>query len=165
VVNRHLTTQHRGGKGLYGLYRRRVMPALWPRVRKFQRRASGIVGPNRSFRLPPAHFEAELARLIQVARAQQMLVLVCDINPPGPRLQHFLPGVNERYARFQSIIERVVAAADDDDVRLVPVSKIVSGGGDEAMPDGLHFTPSGHLEVAELISSVAGPWLHELAGR
>jgi lysophospholipase L1-like esterase len=159
AVNRHFTTQDRGGKGVKGLYRRRLKPRLWPPLRKFQRRASGIVGPRHSFRLAPAHFEAELRRLISVARSQQMLVLVCDINPPGPRLQHFLPGVNERYARFQSIIERVVAQADDDDVQLVPVSKVVRGGGDEAMPDGLHFTASGHLEVARMLETFVAPWL------
>jgi lysophospholipase L1-like esterase len=163
AVNRHFTTQHRGGKGLKGLYRRRVMADVWPPLRKFQRWASGAVGPHRSFRLAPAHFEAELTRMISVARSQQMLVLVCDINPPGPRLQHFMPGVDERHARYQAIVERVVAAADDDEVQLVPVSKIVRGGGDAAMPDGLHFTPSGHLEVARMLATFVGPWLRQLA--
>jgi lysophospholipase L1-like esterase len=163
-LNRHLTTQHRGGKGVVGLYRRHVMPRIWPPIRKFQRAAAGVVGPNHSFRLPPAHFQAELERLITVARSQQILVLVCDINPPGSRLQHFLPGVTERYARFQAIVERVVAEAADDQVRLVPVSKFVSAQGDEAQPDGLHFTPAGHLEVARMVAAEAGPWLAGLQG-
>jgi lysophospholipase L1-like esterase len=161
-LNRHFTTQHTGGKGLVGLYRRRVMGRLWPPLRRYQRRAATVVGPDRSFRLPPAHFEAELRRLIQQARSQQVLVLVCDINPPGARLEHFLPGIRERWRRYQAILEQVVADAADDDVRLVRVSKVVEGHEDEALPDGLHFTATGHADVARLLSDEVEPWLRAL---
>jgi lysophospholipase L1-like esterase len=158
VISRHLTAQHPGGKGVVGLYRRRVMPKLWPKVRAYQRWACGHLG-ERTWRLPPAAFEAELRRLIRVARRDKVLVLVCDINPPGPRLQHFMPGIEGRYDRYQTIIRRVVADADDPDVRLVRASAIAAAQTEGAGTDGLHFTANGHAEMAAVLADQVEPWL------
>lgn len=159
LLSRHFTRQHTGGKGIVGVYRRRVMPRAWPKVRTFQRRASGLAG-QRTWRMTPAHFEAELRRFIAVAREQQMLVLVCDMNRPGPRLQHFIPGITKRFERFERILEWVVQDIDDEDVRLQHVSRgLCEEDDDVAFPDGLHFTARGHLEVAKLLADEISPWL------
>lgn len=158
-LNRHLTTETVGGKGPVALYKRRVVPRLWPPVRTFQRTASRRAG-IRTWRLPPQRLAAELRRLIEVARQEKMLVLVNDVHEPGQRLRHFFPGIERRHAILQEVLADVVDAFADPDVRLVPVSQVSAKLGEAAgLPDGLHLTSAGHLGVAHLLADEIGPWL------
>jgi hypothetical protein len=158
-LNRHLTTETVGGTGPVDLYRRRVVPKLWPPVRRFQRWSSAQVG-TRTWRLPPARLGAELRRLIEVARRERMLVLVNDVHEPGDRLRHFLPSIEHRHAIVQQVLAETVDGFGDPDVRLVPVSQVSAKLGEaDGLPDGLHLTSAGHLGVAELLADEIAPWL------
>jgi lysophospholipase L1-like esterase len=158
-LNRHFVTWDQGLRRPSRVYRARVAPVLWRWLRGYQRWASNVVG-MRTWRMKPARFEHELRRLIGWARAEQMLVLVLDINPPGDRLRYHLPGVERRAEVFQELLARVVSTVDDPDVRLVPVSEVVAEMGEEAaIPDGLHYSAPAHVAVAELLAAELRPWL------
>lgn len=140
-------------------HRQFIVPRLWPLVRRYQQVASTSVG-QRLWRMTPERFARELRRLIGLARHERMLVLVADINPPGPKIAHFLPGVADRSALYQRTITETVLGFDDEDVRLVQVSNVVNDLGiEQALPDSLHLSPLAHQGVAAMLAAEIGPWL------
>jgi hypothetical protein len=151
TVNRHLTRVTPGGRGLRRLWHRVAVPRMWPVARAWQRWASARVG-LRTWRLRPELFVAELADLVRIARNSQVLVLVLDVHEPGPRLEHFMPGVRARWVRFQTVLRDYVAALDDPGVRLVEVSAVVEDLGEVELGDGQHLSATAHARVAEIIS-------------
>jgi lysophospholipase L1-like esterase len=151
TVNRHLSRRTPGGRGLRRLWHRRAVPRLWPVARSWQRWASARVG-MRTWRLRPSLFVAELEDLVRLGRSSKTLVLVLDVHEPGPRLEHFMPGIGARWARFQAAVREYVTSLDDPGVRLVEVSAVVQDLGEVELGDGLHLTAAGHARVAELIS-------------
>jgi predicted exporter len=111
-------------------------------------------------RMHPERFERELSRLVGLARKElRALVLVLNVNPTTDRLEHFLPTVKERTARFSDVIAHV-AATGDDGVRLVDTRSMVEElGCDKVLPDGIHFNVEGHRRVAEMITREILDWL------
>ena len=162
TLNRHLSREDPGGRGLQGLWIRHGVPRAWPVARTWQRWASARVG-DRGWRLPPKRVAAELARLIDVARQERALVLVIDVHRPGSRLEHFLPGVGRRWVRMQAVLHDVVSSRRDPDVRLIPASAIVAELGEAGgAPDGLHLTAAGHRMLAELLAAEISTWVKAL---
>ena len=157
---RHLMTTHRTTTNIGLRYRERVVAPVWKRVRGFRRRVAPHVH-LRTWQLWPDRFASAMSELVMALDAA--LVLVMDITPPGDTLEHFLPGQRERHAVFQEVLARVVAEADDPDVRLVRASSVIDDlGMDVASVDGIHFTAAGHAAVADLVETEIRDWL---AGR
>ena len=152
ALNRHLSKEIPGGRGLRRLWYHAAVPRLWPLARGWQRWASAKVG-LRSWRLPPARFVAELDNLVRIARSTRALVLVVDVHEPGPRLDHFMPGITARWRRFEEELERFVASYQDPDVRLVRVSDIVDSLPGEGTADGLHLTVTAHARLGERLAA------------
>lgn len=160
-VYNHFMTWNKGLRKPASVYRGRLAPQLWRSLRKFQRWAHPRV-PMRITRMSRRRFAGELERVIQMARHEHRLVLVVDINPPGPRILHNLPRLDERRAEFQRILKDVVArhAANDDDVRLIEGSVLCDEFGiDEALPDGYHWASWAHQRVAEMMAAEILPWI------
>ncbi len=155
-VSRHLTRGGVPGGGLAGRWRRHVVPRIWPPVRRWQQWASPRVG-ERSWRVPPARFAAELRRLIEVGREAGSVVVVLDVHRPGSTYRHFFPGIDERWEILQRTIHDVVASFGDDDVSLLPAADIAGGFGDDHLPDGMHWTPPVHRAVADALVDLVGP--------
>lgn len=159
---------HKTNKGLWQparTYRRLVTPHVWRMIRRYQTFASARVG-QRTWRMSPTRFRLELARLIELARQERMLVLVADVNPPGRRIGELIPGLVERCQRYRGLVADVVSGCEDDDVRLVPVSAIVEElGVDEGLPDSLHLSATGHQRLAEMLSAEIAPWLDAQGAR
>jgi len=147
TINRHLSRNAPGGRGLRRLWHRAAVPLLWPAARSWQRWASARVGV-RTWRLRPDLFVAELAHVVRIARSSKTLVLVLDVHEPGPRLEHFMPGVGARWARFQAVVRDYVTNLDDPDVRLVEVSAVVRDLGEVELGDGLHLSATAHAQLA-----------------
>jgi len=80
------------------------------------------------------------------------------VNPPGPRLTHFFPRLDERWSIYQHMIEELVKSFGDPDVRLVPASLVPEELG-EALLDGLHLSPAAHQRLAERLTDEIEPWL------
>lgn len=133
-------------------WRSRVMPVLWPLVRRWQVWAGNGFG-RRTYRVSPARFRAELHRLIAIARHDHSAVLVLDRPEPNAKLVHFQPGLDERWATHRRIEQEVVAGFETPEVRFLPLDDVVNKlGHDETVPDGLHFSPKAHALVAQKLA-------------
>jgi len=160
-VHNHFMTWEKGLSRPAAAYRRRVAPQIWPRLRRYQRFAMRRMG-TRFWRMSPRRFAAELQRVIALARQDHRLVLVIDVNPPGPRLLYNLPGIDRRVEILNGVLHDVVgkAAAEDAGVRLVEGSALAAEMGiDAAIPDGYHWSPDAHRRVAEMLAAEIVPWV------
>ena len=154
---RHMTTWHRTSRPGTELYRDKVLPKVWPRLRDYQRWASAR-DEERTYRHRPSRFTADLTRTIDMVRKDcGCLVLLLDIDPPGDRVEHWLPGTTRRVAQYNELL-RETAARYDDDVRLVPAGSLLADPTTE-LPDGLHRSPAGHARTAALLGEQICDWL------
>jgi lysophospholipase L1-like esterase len=160
-VHNHFMTWEKGLSRPASAYRRRVAPKIWPRLRRYQRWAMNRMGVH-FWRMSPRRFAAELQRVIALARADHRLVLVVDINPPGRRLLHNLPGIDQRQEILNGVLHDVVgkAATEDPDVKLIEASLLAGEMGmDVAIPDGYHWSPPAQRRVAEMLAAEIVPWI------
>lgn len=142
-------------------YRRRVAPRLWKVLRNYQRFAAARTA-NHSWRLSPGRFAREMQRVIELAREETgCLVLVLDCDPPGERFTHWVPGMWQRWERYQEVLRRLVEQFDDPEVRLVPASRTILDeiGFEAGLPDGIHRTAAAHVRTAELLAEEIMAWL------
>lgn len=162
---RHLLQHQQASTRTAKAYRRWVSPKLWKWVRNYRRTVAPLVG-LRTWQTTPRRFEGHLRRLIRNLRVEgRPLVLVLDIDAPSDKLEHFMPGMRRRHAVFQEIIERLVRERGEDEVRLVRVSEITAPLGQEAMLDGMHYTPQVHGIVGQLLADEVVSWLKERGAR
>lgn len=160
-LTRHLMVQNQAATRTAKTYRRLVAPRLWRAVRGYRRRVAPLVG-MKTWQLTPHRFAGHLTRLLHNVRFEaRPLVLVLDLDRPGGVLEHFLPGMRERHAVYQQVIARVVAEAQDPEVRLVRVSEITAGLGEGAMVDAMHYTPETHEAVGRALAAEVVTWLHD----
>jgi lysophospholipase L1-like esterase len=161
---RHLLVKNQAVTRPAKAYRLWVAPRLWAGLREYRRRAAPVVG-TRTWQTTPRRFGGHLRRLIHNLRVEgRPLVLVLDIDRPDNRLEHFLPGMQARHDRFQSVISKVVEQAADPDVRLVRVSEITAALGPAALPDGMHYSPQTHRVVAQALAEEVLAWLRRRGG-
>lgn len=162
VVYNHFQTWDVGTSKVSRVYRGRVAPRLWKALRKIQRRAVGLMG-QRIHRVSPQRFLALMNQLIFLARHEHRLVLLLDVNPPGPRITYSLPGAEKRHARYRDLVHMIVRAnekTDPDGVRLIRSSDVVEELGlEKALPDGYHFSAEGHRRVADLVVAEIEAWI------
>lgn len=156
-VVRHITTWHRTSRPGAAFYRNRLLPKVWPRLRDYQQWASAK-DDGRTHRHSPDRFVADLTRTIDMARKDcGCLVLLLDIDPPGERVEHWLPGTARRVERYNALLADL-AAGYDDHVRLVPAGALLADLATD-LPDGLHRSPAGHGRTAELLAGEICAWL------
>jgi hypothetical protein len=159
---RHFSTWDLSSAAIPTLYRRRIKPRLWRIARSYQRQASRLTS-NHSFRVSPRRFVADLRRIITMARSETgCLVLLLDIDPPGERLQYWMPGMWQRWERYQGLLEKLVADLDDPQVRLIPNSRSILDelGFEVGEPDGIHRSAVGHARTAEVLTAEILDWLN-----
>lgn len=156
---RHLMRRNESIARTSELYRRHVAERLWSQVKAY-RRAVGGRKPSPFAQLSPRRFESSMRLLLRLAeRTTRPLVLVMDISPPSPKLNTYLPGIDENYSRFQAIVERV-ATTSGPNVRLVRTSEVSRELGiEKATPDNLHFSVEGHARAGEMLSAEVLDWL------
>jgi lysophospholipase L1-like esterase len=156
----HLLAEDRAVTRSARAYRRWFANRAWRRLRAYRRILAGPVG-TRTWQTTPGRFEGTLRRAIRMTRYELgALVLVLDVNPPGSRLEHFLPGMTARHDRIRAAIESAVRSFDDPGVRLVRSSAVVEElGVDTALPDGLHFNADAHRLVGERLADEVLSWL------
>jgi lysophospholipase L1-like esterase len=156
-VVRHVTTWHRTSRRGAGFYRHRLLPRAWKVLRAYQRWA-GRLDKDVTFRQRPASFLADLRRIIDMARKEcGCLVLLVDVDPAGPRVEHWLPGTTRRVALYNRLLQQL-ADEYDDDVRLVRASTTVDDV-EGLVPDGLHRSPEGHRRTAAMLAEEVQKWL------
>lgn len=146
-------------------YRNHVATRVWKIARSWQRFAAGRTSTH-SWRLSPRRFRLEMKRVIELAREETgCLVLILDCDPPGERFCHWVPGMWQRWERFQAELQDLVAEIGDPEVRLVANSRTILEeiGFDEGLPDGIHRTARAHVRTAELLTREIMTWLTEPA--
>jgi lysophospholipase L1-like esterase len=158
TINRHLTREDRGGPGVGGMWMRRVVPRLWPKARAYQRWAATRAGMH-TWRMHPDRLRTSLGEIVQAARRGKSLVLVVDVLPPGDRLRHFFPHIDERVAVVNDALRALVEDADSPEVRLFEASAIAVAMGPESVPDGLHLVPEGHRRMAMALADEIEEWI------
>lgn len=148
---RHTMTWLPGSSDLAAAYRRRVVPRLHRVVREVQRALVPHVG-LRASRVPPRVFVRSMRRLVTLCtRDLGALVLLLDIDPPGERVEHWLPGLGRRVAAYNDLLQQV-ADADPRALLLRTSSVVAEHGHDAALPDGLHRSALGHALVARQVA-------------
>ena len=153
---RHATTWHRTSRPGASFYRRALLARMWPHLRDYQRWAG--TRDARTYRLPPRRFVADLRRLVDLARQEcGCLVLLIDVDPPGERVEHWLPGTAERVRHYNGLLADL-AGGYDDDVRLVRASAALTDPAVQ-VPDGLHRSAEGHGLTARLLAAEVRGWL------
>jgi len=156
-VVRHLTTWHRTSRAGTRLYREKLARKAWPLLRDYQRWA-GAHDKGRTHRLRPSRFVTDLRRTIDMARKDcGCLVLLLDIDPPGARVEHWLPGTTARVARYNALLQEV-ADGYDDTVRLVRAGAALDDPATQ-LPDGLHRSPAGHALTAAMLGEEIITWV------
>ena len=158
-VLRHLVTEHQVATRTGRWYRAKVAAPAWKGVRSYRRWAAPHVG-QRTWQTTPARFGEVMRQIIRAARYDSRpLVLVLDVNPPGPVIRHFLPGIEERHVVIQRTLATTVASFADPEVRLVGVAQACAAAGPETSYDGMHLSPEGHRVVGELLAQEILGWL------
>lgn len=152
---RHLLTWDRTSRLGARTYRTQVADRVWRVLRTLQRLAARHA-PLVLSRLPPRRFRHDTARLIHLVRTETgAAVVVVGVEPPGARARHWLPGMDDRAAHYDRLLQEVVRSADDAGVtylsRAVDTESIPV---DELVPDGFHRTAAGHLLLAERLVDV-----------
>lgn len=156
-VVRHLQTWRRSSRRTALRYRRHVAPHLWRALRGYQRWAAAHAG-DRTHRLGPQRFATDVRRLVDLVRKDcGSLVLLLDIDPPGARVEHWLPTVSARVAHYNDLLAGV-AASYDEHVRLVRAGATVTDPASE-LPDGLHRSSAAHGTTARLLADEISAWL------
>jgi lysophospholipase L1-like esterase len=154
---RHFTTWHLTSRRGARFYRTRLLPRVWKAARAYQRWA-GRLDKDLTFRQRPESFLSDMRRIITMARKEVgCLVLLVDLDPVGPRIEHWLPGMARRAERYQRLLEQL-ADEFDDDVRLVRASSTVDDV-DALLPDGLHRSVEGHRRTAAMLAEEVQKWL------
>lgn len=161
-VARHFLHWDQGQSAAALGYRRAVARPTWSVLREAQRRASAHA-PQRPHKLGPERFARELEKVVTMVRAEvRPLVLVVDVDPPGPRVDHWLPGTTARAARWNALLAETVdrlRRTHGDEVRLVRASQDVDPADVEALqPDGLHRNAAGHRLLAERVAAEVRSW-------
>jgi lysophospholipase L1-like esterase len=157
--------QRRRGVEPLGPIRGRISRLLDRRIRRFMSRTIRLLSPRlkmRTWRVSPKVFEAELERLIRVVRGKTAgLVLVMTVSPATRVSERLWWNLDARCSLLSDIVRRVVASADDPQVRLIDLTPIVErlGGPDAVIYDGFHWTPAGHGAIAEQMRDEILKWL------
>ncbi len=154
---RHFQSWDRSSHPAALAYREHVAPATWHRLRAVQQRTSRWP----TYRLSAERYVTELRKVVTMARDETAcLVLLLDLDPPGPRWEHWIPGMTERHRQFQEAQDRFVREQDDPMVRSVRVGRHVEEHGfDVLLPDGIHRSPLGHRLTAAALAEEVRAWV------
>ena len=149
---RHVYSWNRSTHPLARAYRRRLLEPAWRGARGIQRPASSWA-PHR---ISPKRFTLEMQQVITMTRAETAaFVVLVEIDPPGPRLEHWWPGLTGRVKRYNGLLHELAG----EGVVVADTARQVTPDNLEAtLPDGIHRSPLGHRLIAEAVCKEVQQW-------
>ena len=142
-------------------YRQHIVRPVWKGLARVQQKI------DRSLPLPSTlwrvnrgikDIEGIIARIRSVASP---LVLLPEIPPFGKVYDDWFPRANDRVEIMNGLLRDLVRKLDDPDIRFVPLAHLwdpLIAEGQDACPDGGHFTPELHRAVGEALGQVVVEW-------
>lgn len=165
IIPRWFERHARGTKDKPGLvrelYRKRLLQPFWSLLAQTQKHIDQRV-PTRFFTRRIRLVGATLERYVRRSRTvASPLVLVVGLVPHGSRWDTWFPGMAARLELMDAELRAMVRRVDSPDVRyvdLMPLYAEHAARGEEACPDGGHFTPSFHRDVGDLLTAEVVAW-------
>jgi lysophospholipase L1-like esterase len=93
------------------------------------------------YRADPDYIAEQIRRMIQIAKARNVLPAVSTITP-------FVVGRQVFNSSVELTNQRIRAVASEEQVLLVDCARVIAGRPDYVLKDGLHFSEAGSLAVA-----------------
>jgi lysophospholipase L1-like esterase len=150
---RHVYSWNRSTHPVAQGYRKRLLEPSWRALRHLQP-ATSSWAPHR---ISPRRFVAELRQVITMTQDETgALVLLVEVDPPGPNVERWWPGLTERVARYNGLLHEL---AGENVVVADTARHVTEHGFDQVLPDGLHRNPLGHRLTAEALSKEVQAWL------
>ena len=135
---------------------------LWKRLRTWQTQAARVVGP-RTHHVGPERFRAELTQVLRnVHRDQRALTVVMGIPRPTTELCAAVPGIAERFARFNDVMRQTCEAAAPGSAYFVDLLDLDDAP--EVVPDGLHVSAQAHAVLGLRLADVIEGWVAQHSG-
>jgi lysophospholipase L1-like esterase len=160
-LERHVNSLHERPGVVRSFYRKRILRPSWMVLAKTQRALDKRL-PADLLAYKPRRVVADLKQYLKhVCTVASPLVLVCEIPPTGAPYRDWFPGTTQRIATMNQHLEAMVAELANENIRWIPVNSITGAHlepGQDATPDGGHFTPPLHRAVGEAIADVIVDW-------
>ena len=163
-LERHANSWRWRPSRLNKLYRKRLLRPTWVSLAKLQmhldRRFDSLLFRRRLQRVAD-----DVGVLIgHVRNLASPLVLVLEVAPPGAIWRGWFPGLDERTAFMNQALQETVRRIDSPDVRFVRTSDELAARldpGEEATPDGGHYSARAHRIVGEVLAREITAWAQD----
>lgn len=160
-LERHANSWRWRPTRLNRMYRKRVLRPLWVSLAQLQKRLDQ--------RFDSLTFSRRLQRVAtdvgaQIERLRELgnpLVLVLEVVPPGAIWREWFPGLDERTAFMNETLQQMVRRFDSSEVRFVRTTPELTARlapGEEATPDGGHYSARAHRVVGEVLTREITAW-------
>lgn len=161
-LERHAnSTRSRPVGTIRSLYRRKVLRAVWINLAKVQSRVDARFNST-LFGRKLRRVALDVEKVIQnVQTVGSPLVLVLEVVPPGKRWRSWMPGLDERTALMNRELAAAVERVGKPNVRFVRTTVALAAQldpGEEATPDGGHYSPRAHRVIGELLAREILDW-------
>ncbi len=142
-------------------YRKMLLRPVWRALVKAQTFVDARV-PTRLAERRVRNAVADIMRATgRIREIQSPLVILMETPQPGTHGIRLFPGMPGRVTLLNRLLAEAVAARGDADVRVFPTNAVVDAefpDHDEAIPDGIHFSPEAHDLVGRTLATEIQDW-------
>ena len=104
--------------------------------------------------MEPQPFAHDVRKLVQLIRKEtSALPIVINIPTPSERVERLAPGTSASAAEYNRLLALLAAELQ---VPLLDAAALIAPDPDALLPDGIHFSASGHRLVADQIKALIG---------
>lgn len=148
------------------LYRKRVVRPFWRVLVQAQTRLDAMLPAWLGRRRMRRTVEVTEHLVTKVRQVGSPLVILMGGLPPGSRAEHLFPGMADRIAALNAMLEEMTRSFASDDVRLFHTAAAVrdladelyDGNLDQLVTDGFHLTPVGHDAFGRALAAEINAW-------
>jgi hypothetical protein len=160
-LERHANSQHGRPQPVRSRYRKLLLKPAYRQLGLLQKRVDAAL-PAGVTNARIRRTTRDLQQLITHARwVASPLVLVPELLPAGHTYQKWFPGVDRRIEAVNASFGQMIDGFAEPDIRSFSLAKVVEPvlePGDEAMPDGGHFSPKVHRAIGTAMAAEILAW-------